>query len=520
MYNILTCDDEQIVIDSLQFIIKKNFDGQINLFSSLSGSDALSIASREKIDIIFMDINMPDMNGLETISCIMNLKPDTVIIVLSAFDKFQYAQEAMNLGAYKYITKPVNRNIVIQTVRNAMNLVDERRGKDSEGLDLQKKLDTVSPMVESDFIYSCMFSTEIKEDLSSYLEYFNFDVANYFFACIEIPHIETKNQYEVYSGIRKMLIDKYKFLMGSFMANRLVIFFNIDNTQNLEDLFETFHEMAKNIYSMFCMNISQKVRMGVSRLSNELNNVSFECKEAINVLNGTSPNGELLFAEDITKKSASYVKAFEVRERIYNRLRIGDSAGVQFLASLFCSEQVKSGVELDKIKGSVFELLVNIRNITKEINPSYENSSFDSAFTVLAGTTEISIIQDFLTNILVESATAIAMVKEQRENPLVKKIIEYIDKNMSKNYSLEDVAASVGVSPFYMSKLFKEQMGETFINYVTDKRLDRTKKLLIETDLSIKEIAGQTGYSDQNYFSRQFKNKFGISPTDFRNTNN
>ena len=82
------------------------------------------------------------------------------------------------------------------------------------------------------------------------------------------------------------------------------------------------------------------------------------------------------------------------------------------------------------------------------------------------------------------------------------------------------MAASVGVSPFYMSKLFKEEMGETFINYVTDKRLDKTKKLLAETDLSIKEIAGQTGYSDQNYFSRQFKNKFGISPTDFRNTNN
>src|SRR5574344_1803915 len=160
MYNILTCDDEQIVIDSLQFIIKKNFEGQVNLFSALSGSDALAIASREKIDIIFMDINMPGMSGLETISCIMNLKPETVIVVLSAFDKFQYAQEAMNLGAYKYITKPVNRNVVIQTVRNAMNLVDERRGKDSDDQELLKKLDTVSPMVESDFIYSCIFSSE------------------------------------------------------------------------------------------------------------------------------------------------------------------------------------------------------------------------------------------------------------------------------------------------------------------------------------------------------------------------
>ena len=224
MYNILTCDDEQIVIDSLQFIIKKNFEGQVNLFSALSGSDALAIASREKIDIIFMDINMPGMSGLETISCIMNLKPETVIVVLSAFDKFQYAQEAMNLGAYKYITKPVNRNVVIQTVRNAMNLVDERRGKDSDDQELLKKLDTVSPMVESDFIYSCIFSSEKKEDLSSYLEYFNMSVTNYFFACIEVPHIDSSNQYEKYNSIRKLLTEKFKCLIGSFMANRLVLF--------------------------------------------------------------------------------------------------------------------------------------------------------------------------------------------------------------------------------------------------------------------------------------------------------
>ena len=86
-------------------------------------------------------------------------------------------------------------------------------------------------------------------------------------------------------------------------------------------------------------------------------------------------------------------------------------------------------------------------------------------------------------------------------------------------HSLQKEHSDISLASVYRNlKLFKEEMGETFINYVTDRRLDRTKKLLLETDLSIKEIAGQTGYSDQNYFSRQFKNKFGISPTDFRNS--
>ena len=81
---------------------------------------------KENIDILFMDINMPGLNGLETVSVITKLKPNTVFIILSAFDRFQYAQQAIELGAYKYITKPVNRNLVIETIQGAMKLVDEK----------------------------------------------------------------------------------------------------------------------------------------------------------------------------------------------------------------------------------------------------------------------------------------------------------------------------------------------------------------------------------------------------------
>ena len=110
MYNILLTDDEKIVIDSLTFILSKNFEKEIQLFSALSGPEALEIAETKKIDIVFMDIHMPGMNGLETIKLMKQLNPNIIIIILSAYDQFQYAQEAINLGAYKYLTKPVNRN--------------------------------------------------------------------------------------------------------------------------------------------------------------------------------------------------------------------------------------------------------------------------------------------------------------------------------------------------------------------------------------------------------------------------
>ena len=158
MYNILLTDDEQIMIDSLKFIIEKNFASDVQIFSCLSGAQALEVVAKNKIDIIFMDINMPGLNGLETLKYIIQSKPGIVIIILSAFDQFQYAQEAVNLGVYKYLTKPVNRNTVVETVKNAMELVNQRRGRMSNEVELHKKLDLVSPMIESDFIYSAAFS--------------------------------------------------------------------------------------------------------------------------------------------------------------------------------------------------------------------------------------------------------------------------------------------------------------------------------------------------------------------------
>lgn len=515
MYNILTCDDEQIMIDSLQFIIRKNFEGQVNLFSALSGSDAVSIASREKIDIIFMDINMPGMSGLEAISCIKSLKPSAVIIVLSAFDKFQYAQEAMNIGAYKYITKPVNRNVVIQTVRNAMNLVDERAGTASGNLKLQKKLDIVYPIIESDFIYSCIFSKAKNEDFQSYLDYFNMKVDEYFFACIEIPGSE-KNIYDSCSKVRRIVSQKFKCLAGSFMSNRIAVFVSVEKSAELPE--DDFHFAAKEIFTLLSVEIGQKLRAGISGVCSRLEEVFDSCKDAIQALNRTSPDGGILFADELLNSCGDDEKVHELYGRILNRLKIGDIAGVQFLAEVYISELYEHNFSLDKIKGNVFEALIEAKNSAKSAGSSWKNSAFENIFSDLSRIDSKAELQNFFKNRLSDCAAFIYGLKDEKENPLVKKVFGYIQEHIAENFSLDDAASFAGVSSFYLSKLFKEETGETFINYVTDRRLEKARLMLCNTGLSIKEISAEIGYNDQNYFSRIFKNKFGISPTDFRST--
>src|SRR5574344_1955093 len=285
MYNILITDDEQIVIDSLTFIIKKNFEEQVTIFSALSGADALNIVNSNQIDIVFMDINMPVLNGLETVNCITRSKPETVIIMLSAFDRFQYAQEALNLGAYKYITKPVNRNLVIQTVRGAMNLVDSKHGQSADDEELQRKLDFVSPMVESDFIYSCASSNDKDFDLHTYLDYFNIRQAAWCFSCLEVPLSGSTNQYHTYTSIRDILNAEHRCLIGSFMLNRLVIFFAVELDSPIETSSERLHEEFKKIYTLLSLKVMTGIRIGVSKIESDVTKTAALYNEALAALN-------------------------------------------------------------------------------------------------------------------------------------------------------------------------------------------------------------------------------------------
>jgi two-component system, response regulator YesN len=93
---------------------------------------------------------------------------------------------------------------------------------------------------------------------------------------------------------------------------------------------------------------------------------------------------------------------------------------------------------------------------------------------------------------------------------------DYIEKNYHKDISLDDVSRKIGISPYYFSKLFKEDMGEGFVEYLTKIRIEKAKELLSTTEYSMKEICSMVGYADPNYFSRSFKKNVGVTPTEYK----
>lgn len=513
MYNILLTDDEQIVIDSLTMILSKNFEGQIALFSASSGAKALEIARSGGIDIIFMDIHMPGMNGLETISLIKQINPNIAIIILSAYDQFQYAQEALNLGAFKYLTKPVNRNLIVQTARDAMNLVDNERGKLTDSIELHQKLSVVSTMVESDFIYSCVFNNNAT-DFSEYLNYFGIEGLPYFFACVEISGVSNDKRYDVYVKVRDVLSSKCRCVTGSFMGDRIGVFFPLAQNENPG-------ELIKEIYTLLATKISGKVKIGASKIERDIKNAQGAYNEAASSLAKIPDDGGIFLCAEENSPSEKNFSESSLLEKSLSKLiaavKAGNALGArQASKDYFDSLKAARQGQMDKIKGGLFETLVKERSAASQANPNFKDDGASSEFAFFAQTNNLDELEKYFSERSVECASAASLSKNGEENPIVQKARSYIDGHLKELPSLEGLAEIMGVSPFYLSKLFKEQTGETYINYVTSARLEKAKKLLADGALIIKEISADIGYNDQNYFSKLFRQKYGETPSEYR----
>ena len=168
MYKIMLADDEGIVIDSLKFIIEKEFGDECIVEYAKTGRSVIELAENFRPDIAIMDIQMPGINGIEAMKEIRTFAGGTIFIVMSAYDKFDYAKEAIRLGVMEYITKPMERTKIVAAIKNAMRRIDSDREKRSNELMIKEKLETVEPIIESGLVYNILLQEQFREDIESY----------------------------------------------------------------------------------------------------------------------------------------------------------------------------------------------------------------------------------------------------------------------------------------------------------------------------------------------------------------
>lgn len=527
MYKILLADDEGIVIESLKFMIEKELGANCEIRFAKTGRSVIELAETFRPDIAFMDIQMPGINGIEAMKEIRKANSNIIFIVMTAYDKFDYAREAINLGVLEYLNKPAEREKIIEVLKRATNIIDEERRKRSEDLLIKEKMETVVPIIQNGLISNFLFREHFDEDISNYKSLLEIE-DDYGYMIVIIAGREQVGNHmtgavaagitiqNIYQEIRPIVESYIPGIIGFVMANKIPVLVT-RNTPGFEyeertEMIEKARALVRKLSERFDINF----RIGIGSVK-PLRNMAESYNEALSVLIETT--GRVGHIDDISI-GCRYEEDYpiDIEKKLFETLTKGHVSETVAIANDFFDWMEESQQNhIEDVKLKVLEFVLWAEHLAYEnANNMYHFRSRTTYMSDVMAMSDFETMRNWFVGKFNESALTISKRSENRSESVVERAKKYMQDNFRKDISLEDVSQTVDISSYYFSKVFKEETGENFIEYLTKLRMEEAQRLLEESDLSIKEVCSEVGYSDPNYFSRNFKKYAGITPTEAR----
>ncbi len=509
MFKILIADDEPIAREAVAAIIKKHFLEKIEIIQAKSGREAVEKAAALQPDIVCMDIRMPGLNGIDTIRELKRRYPEMIFIVITAFDDFDTVVEALKLGVQDYFLKPIKIDALVRSLQKAIGQIIQRQDEQEEALSLKDTVSKLLPELEKELIYTLFIGniTRIRE-----LGYLNLlGIRTECGSCFGV-RIDSKDEAEaqrVAQRIVRHIKNHYCGLSSSLQEGKMMVFLFEEVPEQDRDYW--LHKCAKSLVeATHCSHVFLCAAPYASSL-HEMRESYLTAAAALDRANGSEGT---VFCKtwDSSSEENKTEYPLKLEEMIFQEIRRGcaQEAHEKTVHLFEVFAQISQGSQ-KKLAGEIQKFVAALIRFRMSI-PSEEApaDSFDLF------TDPVELMNRCLQE--VESLCRLAVQPDpETANESIRKAIGYIKEHYREDISLCDVASYVGLSHFYFTKIFKNEMGMTFVRYLTALRIENAKKLM-EKDPSIpvKEICYQVGYNDPKYFCRAFQSIEKQSPTGYK----
>ena len=528
MYNIMIVDDEPFVrlaIKSLTDWEKENF---LFKYEASNGKEALTIFNERKdIDIFIIDMNMPIMHGLELVENIKVINKNIPIIVLSAYNDYNYVRKAFKLGIIDYILK------IEMNVEKILLLLEEAvvRIETEKKFENQYKIENEN--IFKEILLRDMLSSGCndlsKDDLKkSGVRLFPTNIRICFVWIDDFRDIKNKyldNSLEIFINSIKNTIDQVmsRRKCGEVILlspEEYIIFLSFERAgqdkKRVQDVLNDIKHSLKNYLDI-------EVSIGVSSYSFDCNNNNLLYRESEKSARHRYIAGKnkIIFYEDIVAdniKKDNLEVTFDIRNlKNYLSDRDYKNAQNEFLRLVGLIKELKIDT-VDKIYDDYLRFIFILINYLNEINEEIEdifeaNISFHEEITKFETFEEI---EEWIKKI---SGQIFRYLNEKRSfiySRAIVKSIKYIKNNYcNKELDLKTVSEYVELSPSYFSRLFSKETGENYTDYLTKVRISEAKRLFNETNMKVYEVCFKVGYDNVEHFSRTFKKITGISPNSY-----
>lgn len=505
MIKLLIVDDEQIEREGMKAILDRAFPDLI-VEQANNGNRAVELVASFKPDLVLMDIQMPGINGLEAVEQILVDYPHIKFIMVTAFDTFNYVQSALKLGAKDYILKPSRVSEIRITVGKVLKEIEDERKSQAESNMQREVLQKTLALVETDVVTQLLFDHVHDVHLNMLMEMLDIRATSEVFV---MNVIVPDGMESLYTRIKEKVRNTKSGWMGALYDGQLPIIIFRDERQSYRS---QAISLAIDILSVG--NIENKAGwfIGIGNDCKSLEEIRQSYKEAIIASSNTTLPVKYRFYHDVPalNETESREQAKYLKKDFFDQVRLGQWDQLKSSVFQLIQAYEMEGVEIQQAQQFVLEALWSIWSIMNEMGietatpiynyqaPNYRQLRSETA------------------NLLLDIKGSYDQHYENLEANTIHQIKLYIMENSEQNISLETLSNKVGLSPIYISKMFKEKLGINYIDFLTECRIEKAKKMLAEPEKSIKEITLEVGYHEPNYFSKVFKKMCNVTPREYR----
>lgn len=492
-----------------------------------SGIEALDMLDEFTPDIIITDICMPFMDGIEFGRLALEASPSVRIIVLTAYDEFNYAKEGIKIGIDDYLLKPVKSEELKGALLKLKSVIESERLQKMEYDKVKKQLEESLPYFKEKFLNELLHDSSMGNKANSRLEYF--EVA-YFKSNIQVALIETLYCDKEYTEEQSYLLRiKSTEIVRRFFGEDSKIEVFTDYTQKIVVLNGNpkieLVEYCEKIKLILVNRLKCSVSIGVGKRyeSPDMAGKSyFEACEALNYKILFGKNHVVSYSDTNITPNVCNIRMDTISELCFAvKIGIVDEA-LAIINGIFEEFYVEGVKSVDYIRVISINIVTGILNSITELGLKY-NDVFEDFSLPYNNVLKIDTVPDmieYLKEITILTIESVKSIHRGKTNNIVKDITNYLNENISNPHlSLSGVAKTFHFNSSYLSRIFKQKTNYSFIDFITRLRIEKASSLFRTTDLKLYEVAEKVGILDPKYFSKCFKKHTGLSVNEYKRLN-
>ncbi len=480
---VLVVEDEKLIRQGIKTMIQKSSIQIEEILECKNGEEALEVLSKEVIDILFTDIKMPKMDGLQLIQNIYDKPNKPEIVIISGYDDFTYAVEALRWGAGEYVLKPVHREDITKILTKLEKIVAQKKDN------IQKE-------------------TDFKSLLEQFLKYILIN-----------KNITTDEFRKINNAIDGELLDNE--------AYKVYCWYTIKQSESFDGQKDVIY--LEDIEGYRILIVKQSTEYEVLE--------RFEGIQAIGISNSHQGLHALRqgYTEAYMSRNYAYLNKYKYTNysEIQNKEKSEKAANeidiTKFVQQLG-TERVQEGSDqfsrLFEQKTVVYndyqDFEETLKNVLQQTASTYqviiENNQLEKPMLEKFLKHESLEIYKKLFNEYIEAINRSVLQEHEdfKSKQKMKEALAYININYNKDLNMAVVSNYVSMNYSFFSQIFKEYTGMNFVNYIKEIRINKSKELLANTREKVAAIGCLVGYENEKHFMKVFKSVMGVSPTEYR----